>query len=429
MGAGIRWYIGSLAAAATMLTIALGRTYESVVWAEFALFLFLFLLAESKPVLLPKSRVALTVTFIIVIAAMIELPPVAVALASGISVVASRPNGRWLERPKLIFNAAQYCIAGGLAAATYRLLGGTPGIDASNLTVVLIATAAATAVYFVVNTAAVSGAIAISTRSPFLSTWFSSHGWMTATYVAFGASGIVLAGLYELIGVFSLPLLFVPLLVVRSVFRSYQEVTEAYDSTVKTLVRVIEAKDRYTRGHSERVAAYARMIAEKAGVSDPDLDVFYYGALLHDVGKVAIAKSILTKPGGLEPWEFDEIKKHPVIGAQIVRQIDFLLPALDAVLYHHERLDGSGYPAGLSSDIISQWALIMAVADTYDAMTSTRAYRGAATSAEAVDELKRCSGTLFDPQYVKILIESLEIESVEEGLELYESKIAPNPAG
>ncbi|MGH2811214.1 MAG: HD-GYP domain-containing protein [Actinomycetota bacterium] len=426
----IRFYVGTLAAiAAGLLAYLFLTNEESIDWVRFSVFLGLFVLAESKPVLLPKIRVAFTVTFMMVIVAVIHLPPAAVALASLLSAVGARPGGKWLSPLKLLFNSTQTAIAGGCAALTYATLGGTRGIQTELLLPVVASVAAATGVFFLINSAAVSGAVALSTRTSFLRTWLVSHGWTAATYVAFGASGIVLAALYQLVDILALPLLLVPLLVARSAFHSYQEVSEAYESTVLAFVGAIEAKDVYTRGHSERVAEYGRMIAERISIRDPDLTVFYYGALLHDVGKLVVRKSILTKPSSLTIEEFNEIKRHPGLGAQIVKDIEFLQPAVEAVLYHHERLDGSGYPAGLSGDLISPWARIMAVADTYDAMTSTRAYRGARTPGEAIEELKRCAGLQLDARCVDALIEALDELEPARARKGYETEVVPGAAG
>lgn len=409
--------------------ILIART--SVNWPEltfeFVVFLALYFAAESRPVHLP--RFAVSVSFMTAAVAIIQLPPAAVALVCALGSLGELVGK---DRPtpiKLAFNMAQFSVAGGLASLAYRALGGLTNLQADLLPQLILATAAATAVFFVVNTMAVSGAISIDAKVPFLRTWMSNFGWLTATYFAFGASGIVLSGLYQAVGVLSLPLLFVPFLVARTAFHSYQEVSDAYDSTVRAFVQAIDAKDSYTRGHSERVADYSKLIAERLGMRERDLQVFYYGALLHDVGKLVVRKRTLTKPAKLDEEEWDEIKRHPVVGAEIVSEIEFLEPAIEAVLSHHERLDGTGYPAGLTRDLVPMNARIMAVADTYDAMTSTRAYRGARTHQEAVEELKRCIGTLFDEECVHEFVEALaEQNPARPGLS-YETKAVPGTAG
>lgn len=427
---GIRWYVAFLATSAlAFLGYLFLNSPAPIQWGEFLVFLSLFVLAEYRPILIRKQRIAFTVTFVMVIVASIHLSPAAVALASALSVFGTRPEGKWLEPLKLLFNSAQSALAGGLAALSFIAIAGSSGIRTDSLGEVVFATAMATGVYFLVNSAAVSMAVAMTSGAGFLQTWQRAFGWTAASYVAFGGFGIVLAALYQGVGLLALPLLFVPLLIARGAFRSYQEVSEAYESTVLAFVGAIEAKDIYTRGHSERVAEYGKMIAEKVGMRDPELEVFYYGALLHDVGKLIVRKTVLTKPSRLTDDEYDEIKRHPTLGAQIVKDIEFLQPAVEAVLYHHERLDGTGYPAGLQGDLVHPWARIMGIADTYDAMTSTRAYRGASTPAEALAELRRCAGSMFDPKYVDAFIEALtEKEFAEQVRPGYETKVIPSAA-
>jgi len=427
---GIRIYVAVLVAAYVGLVANQLAGGDRVSITEFLIFLGIFVIAEARPVFLP--RVSVTVSFIIAVVAIIELPPAAVTLATGIGVIGLLFGHERPSRMKLIFNMAQMGLAGGLAAEAYRALGPAAGTAPfSDLPQVILATGVATGVFFVVNTVAVSGAISISIRAGFFKTWLGNFSWLTTTYVAFGASGIVLAALYELVGVLALPLLLVPLLVARGVFRSYEEVSEAYESTVLAFVAAIEAKDFYTKGHSVRVTEYAMSIARRLGMTEEQLTAFRYGALLHDVGKLAIRKSILTKPSGLSDDEYEQIKLHPVLGAQIVSEIEFLRPALDGVLYHHERLDGSGYPAGLRGEIVPEWARIMAIADTFDAMTSTRAYRSARTPAEAIAELKRCAGESLDARFVEMFLDALRDEDARKQFEArtrYEPKPISSPA-
>lgn len=398
----------------------------------FVFFLVLLIVSEANPVR-PSSfdgKVVITVTFIIAILAIMQMQPGSVALASGLAVLCSFFEKDRSPAHRIFFNAAQSAVAAGLASLLYRAIGGTSEVDPARLVTILGATGAATGMYFFINSFAVTGAISLSTKAPFIKTWVSTHGWLAPTYVAFGASGILLASLYQTVGMMAVPLLLVPLLVARQAFKAYDEVSEAYEATVRAFVSAIEAKDSYTRGHSERVADYGTMIAKRMGMNSESLRVFRFGALLHDVGKLAVRRAVLTKPGRLDDAEFGEIKRHPVVGAQLVSEIEFLKPALPAVLYHHERLDGSGYPAGLVGDMVPPWARIMAVADTYDAMTSTRAYRGARTHEEAMAELRRCLGTQFDPDCVRAFEESMaEASSTEAPQRAYETQVVPRPAG
>jgi diguanylate cyclase (GGDEF)-like protein/putative nucleotidyltransferase with HDIG domain len=179
---------------------------------------------------------------------------------------------------------------------------------------------------------------------------------------------------------------------------------------VKSLMITLQAKDRYTYEHSERVTDYSVKIAERMGFLEEKLQWIRYGAFLHDIGKIEIDREILTKPGRLSNEEYEAIKKHPVLGARIVEPLDFLREALPIILYHHERIDGRGYPEGLTGDEIPIEARIVGVADAYDAMTSCRPYRSERDDERAVQELVRCAGTQFDEQVVLAFVKVIEEE-------------------
>lgn len=170
--------------------------------------------------------------------------------------------------------------------------------------------------------------------------------------------------------------------------RLYLELQDTYLSTIKVLVSTIEAKDSYTRGHTERVAEYARMLAEEIGMSKREREIVSFGAALHDIGKLGVYENILNKPGELNDHEWEIVRSHPEVGANIIKNMKFLESACDMVRHHHERLDGKGYPDRLSGEEISTGARIVAVADSFDAMTSDRPYRKAFGVDEAIVQLK-----------------------------------------
>ena len=176
--------------------------------------------------------------------------------------------------------------------------------------------------------------------------------------------------------------------------KSYEELTL---ETLASLANVIDAKDHYTNGHSFRVAAYSKGIAEELGLSRQECEQIYFAGLIHDVGKIGINEAILTKPGKLDPREYEIIKAHPALGGDILKGIKEF-PIFEAVARsHHERYDGGGYPDKLGGFDIPLEARIVAVADAYDAMTSDRSYRKALSDEAAIKELKRCRGSQFDP--------------------------------
>jgi len=174
---------------------------------------------------------------------------------------------------------------------------------------------------------------------------------------------------------------------------------------VDALSTAVDAKDPYTYGHSERVAHLALAIASAMGLNPDQQSLLHIGAHLHDVGKIGIPDAVLRKPGRLTDEEYTTITTHSVIGYNIVRKVRILHPIAAIVRSHHERIDGKGYPDGLRGEEIPLEARIVAVADSYDAMTSQRLYRVCVSSAEAVNEVKRCSGTQFDGAVVDALVQ------------------------
>lgn len=182
---------------------------------------------------------------------------------------------------------------------------------------------------------------------------------------------------------------------------------EAQRSTVRALLQALELKDPYTRGHSERVGRLAALVAGELGAPAPRVDAVRLGGCLHDIGKLAVPTRLLRKNGPLTSEERRIVQAHPADGDGVLRGIDSLAEARAAVLHHHERFDGAGYPYGLRGGRIPEAARIVAVADAFDAMTSTRSYRPARPAAEALDELTRCAGTQFDPLMVAALSRAL----------------------
>lgn len=183
---------------------------------------------------------------------------------------------------------------------------------------------------------------------------------------------------------------------------------KAYLDMVETLRFTVEAKDSYTRGHSDRVSEYSVLIGEKVGLSEDQLELLRIGGLFHDIGKIGIPDSILLKPDKLTDEEYSEIKNHPSIGAHILGSADIFKDIIPIVKYHHEKYDGRGYPAGLKGEEIPYMARIAAIADTFDAMTSRRSYRNALDLQYVKDEIKKCEGTQFDPQLAEAFLEILE---------------------
>ena len=194
----------------------------------------------------------------------------------------------------------------------------------------------------------------------------------------------------------------------KEVEKKTKENEELFLQVVASLADAIDAKDAYTKGHSGRVAAYAREIARRCGYDEAHLDAVYMMGLLHDVGKIGVPDSIINKTGRLTDEEFAKIKKHPEIGGRILENIQKMPELVCGAKWHHERFDGKGYPDGLSGFDIPETARIIAVADAYDAMTSNRSYRNVLPQAKVRAEIEEGMGRQFDPRFAGIMLEMID---------------------
>jgi len=196
--------------------------------------------------------------------------------------------------------------------------------------------------------------------------------------------------------------------------RMYTELRGAFLSTIQALATALEAKDTYTRGHSERVARYSVRLAERLGINKTQIEQIRSMCLVHDIGKIGIGEQILNKKGRLEDVEFDHIREHPDIGQRIIKPLNLSTDEMAIIGHHHERLDGRGYPAGWTEKDIPIQVRITTICDAFDAMTSDRPYRKSRPLADAVQELKREAGTQFDPDLVNVFIELINEGKVQD---------------
>jgi putative nucleotidyltransferase with HDIG domain len=185
----------------------------------------------------------------------------------------------------------------------------------------------------------------------------------------------------------------------------FQDVHGLMMGLLHSLTSAVDAKDAYTCGHSERVALLSRQLAQQIALPDAEVEQIYTAGLLHDVGKIGVPETVLQKTGKLTPEEFEQMKKHPQIGARILADVKQLKHILPGVLYHHERYDGKGYPTGLAGRNIPLMGRIICLADCFDAMTSNRTYRRALPLEVAMTEIRRCSGTQFDPELAEAFLQ------------------------
>jgi len=312
---------------------------------------------------------------------------------------------------KRIFNASQLVVAAAFASATYVLLGGS-AIEPGSFPGLLRPFMAALAVHCLVNGMLVATVVHLAQDVPLRVIVQGTMLRSLPGYVGYGLFGLLLAVLWDNdgagVGPAAAVLLLLPLFVARWAYAQYAEEQRAYDRTVRALMAAVETKDVYTRGHSERVSAASVLIAREIGMREDRVASLRYAGMLHDVGKLGVPTRVLQKSGRLTEAEFAAIQRHPMQGLEIVREIEFLDEAMAGIMHHHERLDGLGYPMGLAGRQIPEFARVIAVADAFDSMTTTRSYRGARTVEEAIVELRRCSGTQFDPAMVEALIASIQ---------------------
>ena len=275
-------------------------------------------------------------------------------------------------------------------------------------------------IYFFTNTGMVAAAIALSSRQPVARVWRRNFVWSAPSYLA-GAALAAIASAAASQGRFGwLALLVVPLYLV---FRSYHTVVarlreeqdqtrRAMDvqlATIEALALAIEARAGSTPEHVRSIQQYAAMLAEAAGLSEAEVQAVRTAALLHDIGNMAVPEHILAKADALTPEEFERVKIHPRVGAEILREVPFGAPVSALVLSHHERWDGRGYPAGLRGDHIPIGARILAIADCYSTLRTTRPYRPARPEDEALAVLREQSGTTFDPALVDLFISQVSV--------------------
>jgi diguanylate cyclase (GGDEF)-like protein/putative nucleotidyltransferase with HDIG domain len=322
---------------------------------------------------------------------------------------------RWTPH-KFLFNVANCTLACSLAVLVHAVVLPLLEPGAGQVVGGLLAF---TTVYFMVNTVGISLALANQQNTPWPQVWRNNFLWTAPAIAASASAAAAIMGLYNAMGSWAL-IAVAPLHLVCYWYRLYVERVELYaarmkqdmahieelnhlnQSIVLSLATAIDAKDSYTCSHINRVQKYAVALAEAAGVVDAELEAVRTGALVHDIGKLGVPDHILGKPGKLTRDEFERIKAHVEIGAEILAPVPFPFPVVDVVLTHHERWDGLGYPRGLQGDAIPIGGRIIGVVDVFDALTSDRPYRKAMLENEALQILREGAGKQFDPNLVSL---------------------------
>jgi diguanylate cyclase (GGDEF)-like protein/putative nucleotidyltransferase with HDIG domain len=389
--------------------------------------LFLLLLALSSvtsvfKVSLPLARSGSTmsVSYAVDFASLLILGPhetMLVAAASAYSQCTFRikePN----PTHRTLFSMACLVLTVQAAGAAYMILDGVPGqFEWQHITQPLVGAATT---YFVVNTLTIASAIAFSTRQPLVKVWNENFLWSAPSY--FVGAGVAALAAWMVVGLDAhwglAVLVMAPLYLTYRTYKVYlgriedeqrhvREMADLHLATIEALALAIDAKDQTSQSHIRRVQLYAAEVAKALGMSENDIQGVKTAALLHDIGKLAVPEHILSKPGPLTPEEFQKIRAHPKVGADIVSSVPFPYPVAPLILSHHERWDGKGYPAGLKGEEIPLGARILSVVDYFDALMAERPYHKAMGFEAAIGLLQQEAGRGLDPTVVDKFIELL----------------------
>jgi hypothetical protein len=399
-------FIGAVIAAATVL-VARGP-FDGMRWDEVLVLGALVVASESTATLVSSRSVAWSANSMASLAAAVLAGPAAAAIVGGCTLLGLRRGPSPAQR---IFNTGMLALAAYLAGRAFLLLGGHVGMpQPSSFPGIIGPFAAAAVVHVAVNFFLVRCVLWVTMDRAAAGGRIGIDGKLFLTDLGYGAFGLLMAALWTVLGPFTPVLLLIPLFVARWAVAQFAAQQRAYEATVSALCQAVETKDYYTRGHSERVSRGSVLIAREIGMHADRVEAIRFAGMLHDVGKLGVPTSVLQKSGALTDEEYAAIQLHPMRGLDIVREIGFLDEALAGIMHHHERIDGRGYPMGLAGDEIPEFARVLAVADAFDAMTSTRSYRGARPVPDAVAELRKWAGRQFDPAFVHAFIAGIERE-------------------
>lgn len=382
----------TVAVASAVVLAILGPSPDFV---ALAIFVALSVFAADTSVVLPNDS-ALSASFMLCVASVVVfhgdaqyLGPLIVGAGAGVYL----PHLREHEWRKVLFNSGSLGLSALAAAAIYGVV---PSAVLESVPGELAAAIPTALTYSLVNYLLLTVVLALHENRPL--TKVADELWLGDLQIyPFAIMGVLLGELYLDLGAWLVPLFVAPILIARAAFASYLALREAQEATLSTLIRTLEAKDRYTAGHVERVATYAELIAVELGFRHSQLVRLRYAALLHDIGKLVVPNQILNKPGRLTEAEFAQMRRHESASLDMLRRIDFLAPVAPSL---------EAGAAGDRSGPVE--ARIIGVADAFDAMTSTRAYRRALSQEVAFSELRGKAGTQFDSACVEALITVIE---------------------
>ncbi|MGH3465223.1 MAG: HD-GYP domain-containing protein [Kribbellaceae bacterium] len=336
-----------------------------------------------------------------------------VASAVLVGAVGALSQDRRHPMLKKVFNGAQSVLCAGAGGLVFYLLGGPSGDEVLERPWDAIwITTAANIAWLVVNILLLCLVLTLEKGGAAARTFVRRVAIPTSPpLIGYGLLGILLAAAWlSGLGFFAVPLIFVPLYVSRWALSQYEVERAAQEATMRAFIQVIETKDLYTRGHSERVSQGVSLLGKHIKLPEDRQLALEHAGLLHDVGKVGVPTSVIRKPGKLDDSEWDAIRLHPARGVELIGDIPFLEEVKSAVLHHHEKYDGTGYPAGLSGKRIPYFARMIGIVDAFDCLTSTRSYRPARSVEETLAILIQDRNTHFDPALVDAFVEVIRRE-------------------
>jgi putative nucleotidyltransferase with HDIG domain len=345
-----------------------------------------------------------------------------------VAVITQIRNRKPINR--FIFNLSNHLISGGLCLALLRL-SPIPLLQWSIAGQIGFALLSACVIY-VVSTVLLAGVLALSTKQSFTHIWQERFKWLGLHYVALSLVAFVLFYSYLTVGAFSVLVLLVPLAILHFSQRQYIEATKSMvaqlnasnesltkrseevqrlnDELLLALASTIDLRDPFVVEHSRHVGRYAALVATELGLPPARVQLIYQAGLIHDIGKLAIPEAILFKPGRLTTEEYEVIKDHVTVGADLLNDFQSLQSIAASVRYHHERYDGRGYPEGLAGENIPLEARILALADAVEAMASDRPYRKGSSVAAILQEIQHEAGTQFDPKVVGAFVRVVQTQ-------------------
>ncbi len=402
-----KFYIGAFICAGFVLSVSSMLNWSSADHGRFLAYFLLTAIASGMKVRLPGVTGTISVSYVLLLSCIVQFSWSEVA---AIAVISALVQCVWkaTSRPSLIQLSFNTSVTIASAALAYVIYHAWP----SDISPIFSITSAACA-FFLINTVSVAGVIALTEQKSLIRTWEKSYIWSFPYYLVGASIALSMSYLTKLnweIGLAILPVIFL-------IYRSYtlhlrqleagkrqaETVAALHVRTIETLAFAIEAKDQTTAAHLKRVQIYTGALCQGLGLSEDEKLALHAASILHDVGKIAVPDYIISKPGRLTPEEFDRMKIHPIVGAEIVERIGFPYPVAPIVRAHHEKWDGSGYPFGLEGDQIPMGARILSVVDCFDALASDRQYRKALPLEQAMAIIAGQAGKSFDRQIVELL--------------------------